>query len=100
MRLEPDELGREAREPVVLLLRIAVRDDKVVPRHPATLTERLLEHRPKWPKWRGAAGRQVPDSVDLAGLLRPGDERRGEQTKGEGSDELDDGDVHDNPSKQ
>jgi len=41
--LEPDHLGREGGEPVVLPLRLAVSDDEVLRRHPPTLTERLLE---------------------------------------------------------
>src|SRR6185503_4743336 len=41
--LETYQLGRERGEPVVLPLRKGVRDDDVLPRHPPTLTERVLE---------------------------------------------------------
>ena len=89
VRLEPDQLASERGEPVVLSLCEAVRDDQILPRHPATLSERLLEHlnvnlmlRPS-----GVALVQEPDPIDLTGLLRLDGEGRGEEAARDSSEE-------------
>lgn len=100
LRFEPDQLGREGWEPVVLSLGRSVLDDKVLPRHPPTLAERLLECLKQMLRRLAADGQQKPDPVDLPRLLRLGSDRRSEQTKGEGGDERDDDELHDHSSKQ
>src|SRR5206468_11040269 len=90
VRLEPGQLARERGEPVVLSLRVAVRDDQILPRHPATLTERLLERLNLNLLVRcEAAPVQEPDPIDLTCLLRVGGGRRGEEAASENDREPD-----------
>ena len=60
-----------------------VRDDQVLPRHPAPLSERLLERLKLLLPRSGAAPVQEPDPIDLTCLLRLVGERRKNSAKSE-----------------
>ena len=78
--LEPDQLGRESGEPLVLSLRPSVLDHDVLALDVAELAqpspERLDEMLGRHGRGRG---HEEADPIDLPRLLRLGGERRGEE---------------------
>src|SRR4029453_17385342 len=88
VHLEPDQLGREGREPLVLPFRPAVLHDEVlafdIAERAHLLQERLYIWGASW-SWGSISKRTNP--VHGRWRLRVGGERHHEEAKGEGDDE-------------
>ena len=87
VHLEPDQLGREAGQPVDPILRISIVDDNILALNPPELAqplpERVEQGRPI------GRGRQTKKTYPrrLSHLLRLGGERRGEEAASHGAEE-------------
>ena len=88
LHLEPDQLGRQVGEPLRLALRIAVLDDDVLALDVAQVAQTLPEglHTCWGRDGRGERRTEPTDPVHFRRLLCLGDERRHEDTQGEGDD--------------
>ena len=79
VHLEPDQLGREIGQPVVLILRKSIVDDNVLPFKPPELAQPLPERLDEMWGSGGRAASEIAYVVDLPRRLRPSDRQSGQK---------------------
>ena len=85
--LEPDQLGRNLREAIFVPLRPAVLDGDALALDVAEVAESLAERLEDLGLQRRRGGAEVPEARQSPRLLRPSDQRRGEEAPGHGTEE-------------